>query len=629
MAICAFTGAWGVLTGFAIFILLHRTRDVAPRTFWLGLAAAVVASFVVESLRESVRGRTGLGTPVSSRIAQGLGTLLVLAVFELFVLAAHSAADLASHPREVEELRNAILGPVLEDAAGATRDLLVVAGLWVLAGAAVGAVLGALVVRPGRGPGMRRELRAGAIGALAGATAAPLAVVGYILLWRVILALRLAFFDPSALARRLTAFVDPTSLGVYDPPATWYGAALRLAARISAAWVLVPPLGLVVGGALVAAVVVGLRWKRWWPLLVLAALLLPGIAAPLLRDARDLLRLPFMAAVVWIAPAAVLGLAAPLLERPAERSRWWSSIAAALGISVALITLLRLHDARYLLLTLGLFGVAALLAPRGSVEEFWPALALCLAILVTGLSVVVVHLTASFHEVLAGVSRVNALPAEPQGNWRPKVLADDLRTLDESAMPAWAGWYRRQLVDRYAAAGLDERLTILDEVTARIPRDRRETFSRLDAMARNKQRALREAHGDAARRLPLYRSLDGVASAPSEGLWPILSEEYYEARDRAGQPFWEGYARQVDAIRARLEALDTLAGGLAGLRAETMRQSDRDSAQRRWAETGIVQRLEVALAGSTAFWITVGVLAAWQAQRRGSARYPLAERRAS
>ena len=629
MGICAFTGAWGVLTGFAIFILLHRTRDVAPRTFWLGLAAAVVASFVVESLRESVRGRTGLGTPVSSRIAQGLGTVLVLAVFELFVLAAHSAADLASHPREVEELRNAILGPVLEDAAGATRDLLVVAGLWVLAGAAVGAVLGALVVRPGRGPGMRRELRAGAIGALAGATAAPLAVVGYILLWRVILALRLAFFDPSALARRLTAFVDPTSLGVYDPPATWYGAALRLAARISAAWVLVPPLGLVVGGALVAAVVVGLRWKRWWPLLVLAALLLPGIAAPLLRDARDLLRLPFMAAVVWIAPAAVLGLAAPLLERPAERSRWWSSIAAALGISVALITLLRLHDARYLLLTLGLFGVAALLAPRGSVEEFWPALALCLAILVTGLSVVVVHLTASFHEVLAGVSRVNALPAEPQGNWRPKVLADDLRTLDETAMPAWAGWYRRQLVDRYAAAGLDERLTVLDEVTARIPRDRRETFSRLDAMARNKQRALREAHGDAARRLPLYRSLDGVASAPSEGLWPILSEEYYEARDRAGQPFWEGYARQVDAIRARLEALDTLAAGLAGLRAEAMRQSDRDSAQRRWAETGIVQRLEVALAGSTAFWITVGVLAAWQAQRRGSARYPLAERRAS
>ena len=629
MGICAFTGAWGVLTGFAIFILLHRTRDVAPRTFWLGLAAAVVASFVVESLRESVRGRTGLGTPVSSRIAQGLGTVLVLAVFELFVLAAHSAADLASHPREVEELRNAILGPVLEDAAGATRDLLVVAGLWVLAGAAVGAVLGALVVRPGRGPGMRRELRAGAIGALAGAAAAPLAVVGYILLWRVILALRLAFFDPSALARRLTAFVDPTSLGVYDPPATWYGAALRLAARISAAWVLVPPLGLAVGGALVAAVVVGLRWKRWWPLLVLAALLLPGIAAPLLRDARDLLRLPFMAAVVWIAPAAVLGLAAPLLERPAERSRWWSSIAAALGISVALITLLRLHDARYLLLTLGLFGVAALLAPRGSVEEFWPALALCLAILVTGLSVVVVHLTASFHEVLAGVSRVNALPAEPQGNWRPKVLADDLRTLDETAMPAWAGWYRRQLVDRYAAAGLDERLTVLDEVTARIPRDRRETFSRLDAMARNKQRALREAHGDAARRLPLYRSLDGVASAPSEGLWPILSEEYYEARDRAGQPFWEGYARQVDAIRARLEALDTLAAGLAGLRAEAMRQSDRDSAQRRWAETGIVQRLEVALAGSTAFWITVGVLAAWQAQRRGSARYPLAERRAS
>ena len=620
VAICAFTGAWGVLTGFAIFILLHTSRDVAPRTFWLGLAAAVAASFVVESLRESVRGRSGPATPLSTRIAQGLGTILVLAVFELFVLAAHHAADLFSHPREVEALRNAILGPVLEDAAGATRDLLVMAGLWILAGAAVGGVLGALAVRPGRGPGLRRELRAGAIGALVGATAAPLAVVGYILLWRVVLALRLAFFDRSALTRRLAAFVDPTSVGVYDAPATWLGGALRLVARISGAWMSFPALGLAVGVALAAALVVGLRWKRWWPLLVLVALLLPGIAAPLLRDARDLLRLPFMAAVVWIAPATVLGLAAPLLERPAERSRWWSSIAAVLGITVALITVVRLHDARYLLLALALFGVAALLAPRGSIEEFWPALALCLAILATGASFVVVHLTASFHEVLAGVSRVNALPAEPESSWRPKVLADDLRTLDETALPAWSGWYRRQLVERYVPAGLEERLTILDEVALRIPRDRREAFSRLDAMARNKQRALREAHGEAARRLPLYRSLDGVARAPSEGLWPILSEEYYEARDRAGQPFWDGYARQVDAIRARLEALDTLAAGLAGLRAEAIRQSDRDVAQRRWAETGIVQTLEVALAGSTAFWITVGMLAAWQAQRRGTPR---------
>ena len=620
VAICAFTGAWGVLTGFAIFVLLHASRDVTPRTFWLGLAVAVVASFVVESLRESVRGRTGLGTPRSTRVAQGLGTILMLAVFELFVLAAHRAADLFSHPREVEELRNAILGPVLEDAAGATRDLLVMAGLWILAGAAVGAVLGALAVRPGRGAGMRRELRAGAVGALAGATAAPLAVVGYILLWRVILALRLAFFDRSALTRRLAAFVDPMSMGVYDPPATWYGGAVRLAARISGAWMSIPPLGLVVGVALAAALLVGLRWKRWWPLLVLGALLLPGIAAPLLRDARDLLRLPFMAAVVWVAPATVLGLAAPLLERPAERSRWWSSIAAVLGIAVALITVLRLHDARYLLLTLALFGVAALLAPRGSIEEFWPAMALCLAILVTGMSFVVVHLTASFHEVLAGVSRVNALPAETESSWRPKVLTDDLRTLDETALPAWTGWYRRQLVDRYAPAGLDERLTILAEVAARIPRDRREAFSRLDAMARNKQRALREAHGEAARRLPLYRSLDGVSGAPSEGLWPILSEEYYEARDRAGVPFWDGYARQVDVIRARLEALDAVAAGLVSLRVEAVQRSDRDTAQRRWAETGIIQTLEVALAGSTAFWITVGMLAAWQAQRRGTGR---------
>jgi hypothetical protein len=111
-----------------------------------------------------------------------------------------------------------------------------------------------------------------------------------------------------------------------------------------------------------------------------------------------------------------------------------------------------------------------------------------------------------------------------------------------------------------------------------------------------------------------------VSGSPSEGLWPILSEEYYEARDRAGVPFWDGYARQVDVIRARLEALDAVAAGLVSLRVEAVQRSDRDTAQRRWAETGIIQTLEVALAGSTAFWITVGMLAAWQAQRRGTGR---------
>jgi len=54
--ICAFTGAWGILTGFAVFILVRTQKFDQPVYFVLGLAVAAGASFVVEALRESMRG---------------------------------------------------------------------------------------------------------------------------------------------------------------------------------------------------------------------------------------------------------------------------------------------------------------------------------------------------------------------------------------------------------------------------------------------------------------------------------------------------------------------------------------------------------------------------------------------
>ena len=400
------------------------------------------------------------------------------------------------------------------------------------------------------------------------------------------------------------------------PTHAWYETVFRVAINISTMWFSIPVLQIIVACVLAVTLVLGVRWKHWWPLWTVTAALLFGLVGPLIRDMRDLLRLPFMAAIVWVVPAAVLGLAAPLLERPAERSKWWSSIAAALGIAVAMVTVVRLHDARYLLLALALFVVAGLFVIRSNIEEFWPALALCLAILVTGLSFAVVHLTASFHEVLAGVSRVNAVPARMDTWWRAKQWTDDVRTLDETAALGAGGWYGRQLIERYANAKLDERLAILDEAKTRMAEDRRATFERLHALALEKQRTLLNELGDEAKGNELYHSLDGIGTASEEEFWGTLVREYFDARDWAGTPFWKRYAEQIDEFKARFAALDALAAGLPAFWDEAVRQAGRDEAQRRWTETGVTQKLEVALAGSTAFWVTVGLLAAWAFRRR-------------
>src|SRR5262249_35258055 len=120
ISICGFTGALGVFSGFAIFILLRPSTGNDPLTFWLGLAAAVFAAFIVEVLRDTLRGEV-LDFSSAARIAQIVVTLVTLAAFELFVFATHHAMDIVSHPAELQELREAVLGPVLQGTEGSTR----------------------------------------------------------------------------------------------------------------------------------------------------------------------------------------------------------------------------------------------------------------------------------------------------------------------------------------------------------------------------------------------------------------------------------------------------------------------------------------------------------------------------
>lgn len=616
IAVCAFTGALGVFTGFAVFILLRPTVGNNPLTFWLGLAAAALASFVVEMLRDNLRGEIW-NFGAKGHIAQVLVTLVTLALFELFIFATHNAVEIVGHPAEMSELRDAILGPALQGRAGATRDLLVLALLWLVAGSAVGAALGAAVVRErSRLKLGMRELRSARAGLLAGVIAAPLAVLAYVLVWRVVVICTSAIEDPSFSAHRITMFLDrgPVPYApVSRPEAIWRGVLV-----ISTLWARDGIAAAFFAVVLAGLVALGFWRKVWWPLKVTVAFLALGIFAPLGLDLRDLVSLPALAAIVWIVPGVVLGLAAPLLDRPSERTRLWSMVAAILGLAVAAVTVVRLHDPRYFALALLLFGVAAIFVARRDIEQFWPALALCLAIASSGLSFAAVQMTASFHRVLTEVSRINALPALTD---RPAPLS-----VAENALADVQGASYAQPLAAALKNGRPEQLRAAEaEFDGGVLAERNARIEQLLATSRQKQKFLRELEGALGVRDPYYRSLDGIMQLNLEDLTMRAVKESREAEDRrdlAGNPregtFWARYYDSTINITDRIETLYDAISQKKEIDAEIENLAAMRDEQRLWQRERIPEQLEIALAGATAFWMTVGLLAAWALRRRAA-----------
>jgi hypothetical protein len=639
--ICAFTGAWGILTGFAVFVLV-RTQDFSePVYFVLGLGVAAGASFVVEMLRESMRGEI-LPRP-TRRIGHIIVTILSLLVFELFVLAAHNAVDMSSHAGEVAKLRVALLGPSL-DTPSALRDLIVLAVLWLVPGAAIGWFLGRFVVNQDPEQSIReRALRGGGVGVLVALLAAPIVVFAYVLFWRLVLTLALAITQPALLA----ADYDSVMLGLARHGA---GAGYPMVVIVGGTFAIMGLLKLwlwsIAGKAIDLAVFVlvvlsGVRFNEWRPFGIVVAGVIVGVVAPLFVDFGDVAKLALLAAVVWVVPGLVLGLAAPLLDRPSDRANWWSAIATALGIVVAVITALRWQylglqqNAIFVLLAVAFFAVALLFTRFRNIQEFWPALALCLSAIATGLTLLLVTHTVSFHSVLAEVNAVNALSASIAPTDEAKKFADDLSELE--------GWWNRpyhavptnipapisyevKLGDIESSPAATRKKTIEDQRPDLI-KLRARAMNGLIGLAANKRLYIEQslrARPRAQWRDPLLDSLDGVASLSGEALQLMLAHEKVLVYDRQDSvrdddiesKHWETYLIQLFVIGGRVVTNDKV---LADLDAIEGRAGDetRLAAQEDTFEHDIApEQLEVSLAGSFAFWVTVGLLSTWAIRRR-------------
>ncbi len=635
--ICAFTGFWGILTGFAVFILI-RTGDFSnPLTFVVGLCVAAAASFVVEALRESVRGE--ITVRPTRRVGSIVGTIVTLIVFELFILAVHNAADIFGDDATVEALRDALLGPVARTSASAPIDLIVLAVIWLVTGTIVGLALGLLIVRePGDQPLRERIVRGGATGVVAAIVAAPVLVFVYVLLWRLGLAVQLAFTDQTTLAAHYASIMLRVGEMHVDGPATIVPyAGIFVVFGFLKLWLWSTAGKIAVVALIATLVIVGRRFGEWRPLGIVLAGCAAGVVAPLFADIGDVVRLALLAAVVWFVPGLVLGLAAPLLEEPSDRARFWSAIATLLGAIVAVLTIVRWHDlasrdALFVTLAIAFFGSALLFTRFRDLREFWPALALCLATIAASLTFLLVSLTASFQGVLAEVASIDSLPASIEP-------ANDVRKLDADVAGVAIAWH----ASARGESPTDDPSALAD------------AFRNVDTLSRADRDALIEAQRGALLALRTHAEAQLVAVAQRAGSPVSLTaaganddatvirfRDAFERREDAmsdadlaryrastservrKQISDDDLQREHDAVDVRIAVDRVLTTGavladVAAIEAEDATTEQHAADERRFSASAVPEQLEGCLAGSFAFWVTVGLLSGWAIRREQNA----------
>lgn len=361
-------GAWGIVTGYGLFLVLWHERHHAAR-FLVALLVAALASFLIEHVRARIEGG-GHGHGISGpRFAV---TILVLAIAELFVVAAHTAAN-PPHGA-VDVLGEALLGPL---PAGLLPKPLTV-GAMIFVWLALGCVLGAALARAvGREKGgFRRQLLSGAAGgAVAGGVVAPIAMLALVLLARAAASVWLMVLHHDA----WRASVDRIAAG--------HGWLFLLTAPIRFAdwlwrefawgkWLVLGGGGAILAGAIRGRETPLLRW------ILLGFAVVIGL--PLLADLEALLKLLLLAAVAWGVPGVVLGAFSPMLKRPAEHTPAWGVTALAGAGLLMLLTIPRLLNAWFLVPAALLLLAGSIFRRGGSAADWWPFPALVCALAVTG-----------------------------------------------------------------------------------------------------------------------------------------------------------------------------------------------------------------------------------------------------
>jgi len=676
--IAALVGAWGVLNGFAVYILWTAHDPQQTRwSFALGLAGSALAAWVIETLRERLRppeheaheaheahsddeahdedDEPSATSSERTGIARFLLTLISLATFELFIAAIDHSMEVFRDPLARHELRERLLGPALFGTAGTTRDLIALAVMWIVAGAAVSGAVALVVLLPRRKPIAERSRDGLLSGIGAGAIAAPVLVLLYVLTVRVALAFGLALFHPHEWQQHLDllAPAGPRSDLILSPVLFAYDTAFTVIGPLFTSGWTGKLAAVAIFGALCA---IGVRFKRWWPFGAAVAALAVAVVAPLSRDFAELLQLPLYAAVVWIVPGAILGAMAPLLENPSQRASLWASVSVGIGAIVMIVTFVAHQNTGFLVVGAAIAAAGTILLRRDDLEVVWPYLAIAVSLATSSATALALHASASFHSVLTDVAHINALPAnlgedpnhliarlktsrtsvaitldamrKPTLDWRHPFPDDRPDTIADLENPEWRAANALYGLRQRAPA---ERYALLDEAARAVRTDRDRAIER----EREYERSLVAREPRAVQATIASKTLLGFTT-PLERVSNAQLAERLRRDDvaflRPAAPAdtfgpagirWHAIGRAEEAMAETTADVTATDAAIAAERA--VADADERHAEivaremTAYAKSDDPEKLEVAMAGSVAFWMTVALLGAWQSRRNAEA----------
>jgi hypothetical protein len=347
-------GALGVLSGYALYFklepIVHGDEGVLPILLELIIAAVMVA--ILEWVTEIIEKGLGHSLPYGRT---AITAIFAFVLFELFVLAAHSLAGVQS-----EEARRALNNVW----AGDWRELVGLAGFWVI----IGGALTAAIARAIFGRPKALALR-GTIGASAGA-AAGLLVLFYMLLARDFMVAKLVVLDHLKWHLLLGKNHVMASVGW---AVDWFIDARPLGPRV--------PFGYLLLG-LVAITCLFWSWKEetWTPISSVFVPVSLLLALPVL-DA-NCIKVPAYVFLVWSVPGALLGAFLPWLQ-PQFVVPHPRLVAGVLAIGALVLLILAVFNPAFRLMCIPagvLIATSYHVHTEKKVLQYWPLAAFSLAI---------------------------------------------------------------------------------------------------------------------------------------------------------------------------------------------------------------------------------------------------------
>jgi hypothetical protein len=636
----AITGGFGVIVGFALHALLWEQQEHVGWFLGILLVVAVFA-FGMEWLRERVDPELTTLHAHRPRAARVLSTLVILAAFELSLLALHNSFEL---PESVKhELAVSLLGPEVGTAVGLGWDVFAVVGLWFASGCGVGVILAAIAIYV-RGSGAFGSLKGAAIGVLSGAMAAALLILA-IVVAVVAGVLSVVLLKPEVWARTIEDLLANASW--WGKLAYWPLHALTV--DLPFGGVLVPILVMVVAAR-----------QRWYPLFAwLAAGFVLLIGGPLISVSGPMWKATAATAVIWLVPGIVIGALIPLIRRAVAKPELWGVVSLLSAVLLLVYSAIRLKVSDWVTVDGLLAAIAVALLLLGGwlfrkgakLLEYWPFAAFSMAtlacVLIAGLQYTTAGVMQQVHAIFASpllpraaqadnaaaasAKRLSELSGELSArigdtslertlgmriSTRPRNDPDlaypelgiaqvERQLADIERLSAQATVAYEQAKRTFTEFGDTDRLDKLPPAVAL--RELERVLSALEVA----QKAVRDAEeklGEASIRTRKWPDIDApLASAIFNApIAPSLSTSGENSKVSA-----------LLALRRRyLAALNSEREANAERSREQEKRRQELAGPFERAQLRAAQRLELMLAGSLAFWVTLGLLAGGLANRQ-------------